>query len=576
MRVHTLSPALLFGLALFAACAPSAVGGFGPPGADASPTDTSVEDAPDGASPGDGPTSETPSPVDAGDVPTSDVTSDAMADAPADASSMECRSDRECSAQNLVCSRTTMRCVDCNTSADCLDQRVCVASRCTAVTRCTTSRVCTNQVCSTTLGYCVDCVADTDCAMGEICRSDTTCGPQACAPNSTRCIDATHMSVCDARGAGSTMQTCAADQTCRGDRCMTNVCTPGVASCADFSTRRVCNADGGGYTTSPCSMVTSCLSGACVPRLCTPGAATCFDANTRSVCNPDGLSTSMTSCSTAPHATGSCMAGACSLTCATGYSDCDRDAVNGCEALLASDAANCGACGRQCPTGQSCTGGACVSCPPAATAPRVLFYGPLGSVERGAVPSGAVVTVASDSMWRAMTSTDFAGYNAIVIGDPDSHSAPTTAQYAAATATAPVWGPVVRGRVVISGLDAGFHVTRTDGTPASPGAGVFLRATLAWVAAGAGTGLYVSSTMAESFAFLSRVGSFTSTNASGDAVTIVASHPILVGSTSASLSNWSVSYHNTIAAFPLDYTRLAQTSSGATLVVARSSTICER
>lgn len=582
MRPHSLPSILLACVSIASACAPSAIGGFGPP-VDAAAFDSPTSDTADSVSPTDGPANEMPPPVDGGDVPVSDapvadapVADTPVSDVPADVTPMECRSDRDCSAANLVCSRTTMRCVDCNTNADCLDERVCVASRCTAVTRCTTSRVCTNQVCSTTLGYCVDCVADADCAMGELCRTDTTCGPQACAPSSTRCIDATHMSVCDARGSGATTQACAAGQSCRGDRCMTNVCTPGESSCADISTRRVCNADGGGYTTSPCSMVTSCSAGACVARVCVPGAATCLDANTRSACNPDGLGTSTTSCSSAPHATGSCMGGACAFACSTGYSDCDRDPSNGCESLLASDAANCGACGRACPSGQSCSSGACVSCPPAATAPRVLFYGPLGSVERGAVPTGAVVTVASDSMWRAMSATDFAGYNVIILGDPDSHTTITASQYSAAIATASVWGSVVRGRAVISGLDAGFHITRTDGTPVSPGAGVFLRATLAWVAAGAGTGLYVSSSMAQGLGFLSGVGSFSSVSASGETVSIVASHPILVGSSAASLSNWSVSYHSTISAFPSDYTRLVQTTAGSTLVIARNSTICER
>jgi hypothetical protein len=57
-----------------------------------------------------------------------------------------------------------------------------------------------------------------------------------------------------------------------------------------------------------------------------------------------------------------CRAGACAvMSCAAGYGDCNTNATDGCEAELATDAANCGMCGRACAAGRMCVAGACSS-----------------------------------------------------------------------------------------------------------------------------------------------------------------------------------------------------------------------
>ncbi|MEM9191408.1 MAG: MopE-related protein [Myxococcota bacterium] len=65
---------------------------------------------------------------------------------------------------------------------------------------------------------------------------------------------------------------------------------------------------------------------------------------------------------TPANATGSCVAGACGIArCNGGFADCDRSAVNGCEASLAS-ADHCGGCFNRCqfPNGSAvCMGGTC-------------------------------------------------------------------------------------------------------------------------------------------------------------------------------------------------------------------------
>ena len=75
-------------------------------------------------------------------------------------------------------------------------------------------------------------------------------------------------------------------------------------------------------------------------------------------------------CPTAPNTVPLCTAGACGFRCATGFTDCDGMAANGCEARLhASDPNNCGGCGRTCPgTGQRCVVDQCANiCGPTVT-----------------------------------------------------------------------------------------------------------------------------------------------------------------------------------------------------------------
>jgi hypothetical protein len=54
------------------------------------------------------------------------------------------------------------------------------------------------------------------------------------------------------------------------------------------------------------------------------------------------------------------MGGSCGGRCNPGFDDCNRDfRSDGCEINLASDPANCGACGSVCPQGASCSNGLC-------------------------------------------------------------------------------------------------------------------------------------------------------------------------------------------------------------------------
>ena len=68
-------------------------------------------------------------------------------------------------------------------------------------------------------------------------------------------------------------------------------------------------------------------------------------------------------CPASAHAATACRIGVCSGgTCSAGYANCDATGTNGCEVILLTDPSNCGACGRVCPTDQSCTNGVCAAC----------------------------------------------------------------------------------------------------------------------------------------------------------------------------------------------------------------------
>ncbi|MFO0602948.1 MAG: hypothetical protein U0324_07225 [Polyangiales bacterium] len=220
----------------------------------------------------------------------------------------------------MVCNTTSGRCVDCNTTADCVTGQLCVANRCFTPERCTSSRMCPGRVCSVRLGYCVDCDADVDCPGGSVCR-ENVCAPQAGA--------------------------CRLPRDCSG---ATPVCDTAQGRCV------ACVA------AMDCPVGQTCRMNACVPRVCVPDSVRCPDGGReRTVCASDGLSVRTEACPQGANATNArCATGdVCAFDCRPGFGDCDRAEANGCEADLTASAANCGACGRACATGQRCVTGEC-------------------------------------------------------------------------------------------------------------------------------------------------------------------------------------------------------------------------
>jgi hypothetical protein len=111
---------------------------------------------------------------------------------------------------------------------------------------------------------------------------------------------------------------------------------------------------------------TACTAGAC-SFTCKPGYNKCGGACTVAT-DPAACGPACTVCPTPANATPMCTNDACTFSCAAGFADCNLNPADGCESQLATDAANCGLCGRACPAGSTCSMGACTP-PPDAGAP---------------------------------------------------------------------------------------------------------------------------------------------------------------------------------------------------------------
>lgn len=100
----------------------------------------------------------------------------------------------------------------------------------------------------------------------------------------------------------------------------------------------------------------SCTGGVCgfscdaLFHACPNG--TCGGDTDTATCGPTCVA-----CPVVVGAVSACQAGHCAFTCSPGMADCDGVAATGCEAVLASDPKNCGACGIVCAT--TCKKGKC-------------------------------------------------------------------------------------------------------------------------------------------------------------------------------------------------------------------------
>ena len=170
---------------------------------------------------------------------------------------------------------------------------------------------------------------------------------------------------------------------------------------------------------------------------------------------------------------------------------------------------------------------------------------------------GYDVQLLSDAEWLAMTQEQFAAYDAIILGDPNS----TVSHVAAAETNAGTWTAAVGGNVIIVGGDTSDHISQV-------GAQTLVQDGIKFALAGDKTGAYIAtseyyqnSPSGTPVQFLSGFGSFTAigafTTGNTDDVHIVASHPALSSLADASLSNWGYSVHENFQTWPSDFEVLA-------------------
>lgn len=157
---------------------------------------------------------------------------------------------------------------------------------------------------------------------------------------------------------------------CDGSRCAFT-CVPGWGDCdgnaangceVELSTAAAnCGACG---TVCPGGAGARCSNGFCSECSCSAGTANC-NADCSDSCETN-IASDLANCGacgrtcTLAHATAACTAGACAVArCEPGWGDCDGNPANGCEVDLTRDGNHCGACGRSCGAGSLCAAGTC-------------------------------------------------------------------------------------------------------------------------------------------------------------------------------------------------------------------------
>jgi hypothetical protein len=188
-----------------------------------------------------------------------------------------------------------------------------------------------------------------------------------------------------------------------------------------------------------------------------------------------------------------------------------------------------------------------------------------------AIQDGFTTTVVTGAQWDAMTASQFAAYQVVIIGDPTCDA--TGASFAAALSNESTWEPVVMssgGNKVLIGTDPTFHY-RFSGVPGDKVeaggiafAGAVAGATGAYVDLSCGYDSTGAGTPVPLLDGLSThgTGQFTvigegSIGACATGVNIVANSGPTSGLTDADLSNWECSVHEAFDKFPSDYTPLA-------------------
>ncbi len=207
-----------------------------------------------------------------------------------------------------------------------------------------------------------DAPADVVLPVDASCPAGQTICAGACVDTNA---DVTNCGVCGVRCSAAN-----ASPLCSAGACSFR-CNTGFADCnanaadgceADLSLATTC-----GSCTNACSTANGtagCAAGACTVA-CNPGWGNC-DGNVANGCETD-LNTNAAQCGACGRAcastngTATCAAGMCGITCGAGFRDCDGMVANGCEAAVATDPMNCGACARLCPSGQSCVAGVCTA-----------------------------------------------------------------------------------------------------------------------------------------------------------------------------------------------------------------------
>jgi hypothetical protein len=147
---------------------------------------------------------------------------------------------------------------------------------------------------------------------------------------------------------------CPTGRSCSGGAC---VCNGGLTLCSGACVDTTTSNSNCGGCNNICTGGRSCVSSVCQ---CPAGQTFCGGVCVSMQTDPMNCGMCGRSCQTpAGTTTNTCMAGACVPMCGTLRASCDMEPWDGCEENLASNNANCGACGRVCATSAGTTANTC-------------------------------------------------------------------------------------------------------------------------------------------------------------------------------------------------------------------------
>jgi hypothetical protein len=290
-----------------------------------------------------------------------------------------CLATQTCRAGNCAdeapCPAGAQRCRDAcvDTASDAANCGAC-GNACGADQQCSGGACAPRPMCpsgqSTCNGACVDTMIDAShCGMcGNACPAGQSCQTGACRPTTAcptgqtacggACVDtATDLAHCGACGVP-----CARGQVCTGGACRMMDCPGGQLRCGATCVATDTNAANCGVCGRACAAGQTCTAGTCGGAVtCAAGQTRCGDACADTASDP----TNCGMCGRACPAGQTCVMGACAAVraaCPTGETDCAPTAPTARCVNLTTNASNCGACDRACPSGLTCTAGVCV-CP---------------------------------------------------------------------------------------------------------------------------------------------------------------------------------------------------------------------
>ncbi|MEC7519309.1 MAG: MXAN_6577-like cysteine-rich protein [Myxococcota bacterium] len=210
------------------------------------------------------------------------------------------------------------------------------------------------------------------CEAGEVCSSGSC--EISCLPDQEVCDGQCTLTMSDPSNCGACGAACDEGEVCMMGECAVT-CGAGLTdcggSCVDLSVNPVnCGACGtvcdvafaadGICVAGECQTFCQDLQGDCNSDLATAGGDGCETRLEMDIANCGACRRECTNANAEDAAT--CAAGQCTRgACLPGFTDCDMDAANGCEADTNADRLNCGGCGMACAAGEFCIGGSCTT-----------------------------------------------------------------------------------------------------------------------------------------------------------------------------------------------------------------------